>query len=70
MHVWQSSDYQRWKGSPSNISTNMLDYNIIIRKLKLQSCYCVLFQTRTLEKGINFLIPLSYGLDSVFLLKE
>ena len=44
---------------------NELDYDIGVREFKLQSWYYIHFQTNTLSKSINLLIPtLNYGLNS------
>ena len=43
---------------------NVLDYNIIVSEFELQPRYHVHFQTNTLRKGMNSVIPTCYGLDS------
>ena len=43
---------------------NVLDCNIVVSEFEPQSCYYVHFGTNTLGKGINSLIPTSYGLNS------
>ena len=52
-------------GSHHGIVPSMLDCNIIVSEFKLQWHYYVYFQTNTLGKSMNSLIPLSYGLNTV-----
>ena len=40
------------------VVANVLNCDIIVNKFKLQSCYYIHFQTNTLRKGMNPLIPL------------
>ena len=47
--------------SPFGIVTNMLDCDFELSKFKLQSHYYVHFQSNTLGKGMNFLIPQAKG---------
>ena len=42
----------------------MLDYNIIVSKIKVLLLYYIYFQINTIAKGLNFLSP-SYGLNSI-----
>ena len=44
--------------SPHGIVVKVLDCSLKVNKFKLQSCYYVPFQTNTLRKGMNPLIPL------------
>ena len=52
--------------NPCDIVVNVLDCNTIVSEFELQLCNYVLFWTNTLEKDINYFIPLlpSYGLNS------
>ena len=43
---------------------NVLDCNIIESRFKLQLCYHIHFQTNTLGKGMNPLIPLCWTATS------
>ena len=43
---------------------NMMNYDVIVSKFKLQSCYYVHFQTNFFGKGMSTLIHLNYGLNS------
>ena len=47
-----------------------MDGRIEVSKFELLSCYYVHFQTITLGKGINPLIPPSYGLNSTIIVLE
>ena len=44
----------------------MQDYSLKVSDFKLQSCHWIHFQTNTLEKGMNPLIPPSYGFNSIY----
>ena len=48
-------------GSPCGAAANVLDYEIVVSEFKLQSCYYIHFQTNTLGKGMNMLIPQAMG---------
>ena len=51
-------------GCPHNVVANMLDCDIVVSEFKLQSCYYIHFQTNTLGKGMNPLIPLCWTATS------
>ena len=44
--------------NPCVLVTNILNYDIVVSKFKLQSFYYVPFQTNTLRKAMNLFIPL------------
>ena len=44
---------------------DVLNYDIVLSKFKLQLHYYVHFWTNALEKGMNSFIPASYGLNSI-----
>ena len=44
-----------------DIVANMLDGDIVVSRLKLQSHYYIHFWTNTLRKGMNPLIPPTMG---------
>ena len=52
------------KRKSPGIVANMLHCDIIVNEFKLQLCYYILFQRNILGKGMNPLIPPSYGLNS------
>ena len=52
-----SSNHSYLEDSLCCIMANMLDFNLIVSKFKLQLCYYIHFQTNTLGKGMNLLIP-------------
>ena len=56
---------QQFWGNPRDIVASMLDYGIIVIKFELQTRYYVHLCSNTLEKGMSFLIPFSYGLNSI-----
>ena len=49
-------------GGPWDVVANVLDFDTVVTKFKLQSCYYVHFWTNTLEKGKNCLISPAMGL--------
>ena len=48
-------------GSPNGVMANVLDFNLKVRKLELQSHYSVRFQTNIFGNGMKSLIPLTMG---------
>ena len=44
------------RGNLNGEVVNVLDCDIFVNKFKLQSCYCIHFQTNALGKGVNPLI--------------
>ena len=52
-----------WR-SPFCAVANVLDYDILVDELELQSLCYFHFQTNTLGKGMNRFIPTSYRLNS------
>ena len=51
-------------GCPCGVMVKAMDCGIIVREFVLQSRYYVHFRANTLGKGMNPLIPPSYGLNS------
>ena len=49
------------KWSPHSIVVNVWDFDIVVSKFKLQSCYYIHFQTNALGKGMNPLSPPAMG---------
>ena len=45
----------------SGVVVNTLDADIVVNEFALQSCNFVCFQTNTLRKGMNPLIPAAMG---------
>ena len=54
----------KWGRSLHGIEGNMLDCDVVVNNSKIQSHYYIHFWANTLMKGINPLIPPSYGLNS------
>ena len=48
-----------------SVMANTLEYDIIVSKLKLQSCYYIHFHINTLGKDMNSFIPPTYRLNSI-----
>ena len=53
------------KGSSYGVVAYMLDGKIVVSEFELQSRYYVYFRTNIFRKGMNPLIPPSYGLNSI-----
>ena len=56
---------QIWKIMRMHSFFNEAGPRDVVRDFKLKSCYYENFRTNTLEKGMNTLIPTSYGLKSI-----
>ena len=52
------------RGCPRSVMVKAMVYKIVAREFELQSRYYVHFRANTLGKGMNLLIPPSYGLNS------
>ena len=53
------------EGSPCGVLANVLDCDIIVSEIELQSCYYIRFQTNTVGKSMNpFIPPSNYGLNN------
>ena len=54
------------------ILANVLDWDIVVSKFTLQSCYYVHFQPNALEKGMNAVVSLAFGeiVSQLYLQKE
>ena len=50
---------------PHGVMTKVLDCSLKVNLFELQSYYYINIQANTFKKGMNLLIPLSYGLNSV-----
>ena len=55
-------------GNPCGVVANVLNCDIVVIESELQSCYYVHFQTNTLEKGLNMVIPKAIDLIIIPLL--
>ena len=55
-HLVITVDHDLWT-SPYGVMVYVLDCVIVVREFKLQLCYYIHFQTNTLGKGMNPLIP-------------
>ena len=49
---------------PRGVMVKAMDYGIVVSEFELHSRYYVHFLTNTLGKGMNPLLPPSYGLNS------
>ena len=52
------------KGNLRGVMANVLDCDIVVNEFELKSGYYVPFQTNTLGKGMNSLIPSNYDFNS------
>ena len=65
LSFWRSEEFKvllHYQQSLHGIVANMLDYNIIVSKFELQSCYRIHFQTNALGKGIEPLYSSHLGI--------
>ena len=46
------------EGRPRGVVINVLDWDILVSKFELRSCYYIHFRANTLRKGMNSLITL------------
>ena len=61
MDLYIPSFHPSRKNSLHGVVANVLDYDIIVNEFKIQSYNYAYFQTNTLGKGMNSLIPPAMG---------